>query len=223
MRMLGHKASLSMFRWDLVYLGAQLEADGRPEVAALLGPVQALLAELKVERDALEEAEDALLVATAVRNRRDRARDVVLLEAGGVARASNKEVYDRLFPQRSPSRTARLPLQEESAEVQRILGELGKLAADDPIRAAYEAELEAAESALAAAGSDAGEAATALALQRSELDRFKLKADQTRLSTFGKLAAFLKDKAEADTFFRAMSTSPEPEPTEPEPAAPPPA
>ena len=208
MRMLGTKTSLSTFRWDLVYLSAQLTADQRPGVAALAGPVQTLLTKLKTERDALEQAEDAVIVASALLNKKDQHRDGVLVEAGGVARASDKAVYTTLFPKLNPSGTARLGVDAESAEVSRILGELAKLPVDHLLRTAYEPELIAAEAAVKAADAQSDEAVTALALQRSQLDRFKLEVDQARLSTHGQLVTLLKDKAEADAFYRPVSSMP---------------
>lgn len=181
MRMLGHKASLQTFRWDLVDLAAQLVSDKRAGVSALAAPIQGLLTQLGTERGALEQAEDAVIVASAILAKSDRHRDEVLIEAGGVARASNKDVYQTLFPNRNPSATARLPITEESAEIKRILGEMGKLAADHALRTAYEAELTGAEAAVKAASEQSDEALTALALQRSQLDRFKLELDKARL------------------------------------------
>jgi hypothetical protein len=52
------------------------------------------------------------------------------------------------------------------------------------------------------------QATTAFALQRSQLDRFKLTIDQQRLSTHGSLLVLLKSKAEADAFYRPTSTPP---------------
>jgi hypothetical protein len=66
---------------------------------------------------------------------------------------------------------------------------MSKLPADAPIRTSYEAELQAAENGLKAAGAQTDQALTTLALQRSQLDRFKLKMDQARLATFGQLTA----------------------------------
>jgi len=224
--MLGYRTSVSAFRWDLVYLLAQLTTDTRPGVAALGAPIQALLVTLKAERGAFEDAEDATVVATALLQKKDRHRDAVLTEAGGVARASDKVVYGILFPQLSPSATARLGIAEESAQIARILGELAKLPDDHPLRTEYQSELVAAEAAVKAAGDQSGEAATALALQRSQLDRFKLECDQGRLTAHGQLVTLLKSKAEADTFFRPNTTSPAEEGKEeskgdsPPPAAP---
>lgn len=208
MRMLGLDASVSTFRWDIIYLLAQLTSDTRPGVAALAPPIQALLDQLSVERAAFEAAEDAMIIATALLNKNDKHRDSVLIEAGGVARAADKAVYKVLFGKLNPSHTARLAIDEESVEVARILGELDKLAEDHPIRAAYRAELLEAEAAVKAAGGQADEAATALALARSRLDRFKLECDTQRLVVHGQLVALLKDKAEADAFFRPGTGAP---------------
>jgi len=206
--MLGYKTSVSAFRWDLVYLLAQLTSDTRPGVAALGAPIQLLMATLQAERGAFEAAEDAAVVATALLQKKDRHRDEVLIEAGGVARASDKAVYGILFPQLNPSLTARLSLADESAQIARILGELAKLPADHPLRTEYQAELVAAEAAVKAADDQSDQAATALALQRSQLDRFKLECDQGRLVAHGQLVTLLKSKSEADAFFRPNTSAP---------------
>jgi hypothetical protein len=208
MRMLGFKASLQAFRWDLVYLAAQLVSDKRPGVSGLAGPIQGYLAKINEERSAFEKAEDAVIVVSALLNKSDRLRDELLIEAGGVARASDKAVYETLFPNASPSATARLGIAAESAEVSRILGEIAKLPADHPVRAAYEKELQDAEAAVKVTAGQSDDAATAMALQRSHLDRFKLEVDKARLETHGQLVVLLKDKAEAEAFFRPTTKSP---------------
>ena len=49
MRLLGTKTTLAAFRWDLIYLSAQLVSDERPGVSELSPPVQALLAQVAAE------------------------------------------------------------------------------------------------------------------------------------------------------------------------------
>lgn len=208
MRMLGFKASLQTFRWDLVYLAAQLLADKRPEVKALASPIQGYLSQIAAERAALEQAEDAAIIASALLNKSDRSRDEVLVEAGGVARATDRGVYEVLFPTHSPTATARLGVAAESAQVNRILGELASLPGDHPLRKEYEDELQNAEAAVKSAVGKSDDAVTALALQRSQIDRFKLTVDKARLEAHGQLVVLLKDKAEADSFFRPTTRSP---------------
>lgn len=219
MRMLGYKASLPTFRWDLVYVVAQLLGDTRPGVSALAPPLQALLIKVNAERDALELTEDQVVVASALLHKKDKHRDERLIEAGGVARASDKAVYDTLFPRLSPSNTARLGVAAESLEISRILGEIGKLAPEHPVRAMYEQALIGAEAGVKAAGTQSDTAVTALAIQRSQLDRFKLELDQARLSAHGQLLSLLKDKAEADSFFRPTTSAPAEAPKADDPEA----
>lgn len=208
MRMLGHTATLAAFRWDLVYLLAQLLSDERKGVPELAPAVQDFLQQIADQRAAFEQAEDEEIVAAALLNKKDKRRDAVIIEAGGIARASDKDVYKILFPRLNPSLTARLGIDEESAEVRRILGEVGKLAIDHPIRVAYEQELADVEKAVRDAAAQSEQAVTALALQRSQLDRFKLTVDQMRLTTHGSLVVVLKNKAEADAFYRPTSNAP---------------
>lgn len=208
MRMLGNRTSLSSFRWDLIYLLANLSADDRPGVKALAAPVQAQLAKAGERREELEEAEDALVVASALLHKKDKRRDSVLIEAGGIARTLDKNVYKQLFPKRNPSATARLGVKAESAEVRRILGEIAKLPAEHLVRAEYEQELTDAEAEVAAAGAQSDEAVTELALRRSSLARFKVETDELRLVTHGQLVLLLKDKDEADSFYRPVTSAP---------------
>jgi hypothetical protein len=151
MRLLGNNSSLSTFRWDLIYLLAQLLSDDRPGVSDLAAPIQKRLDELATRRTKQEAAEDWAITAGALVVKTDRRRDGVLVEAGGVARAAHKQVYATLFPRHNPSQTARLGVEAESAEVTRILSEMGKLPDQHPIRVAYEAELSKAETAVAKA------------------------------------------------------------------------
>jgi hypothetical protein len=220
MRMLGVKASLATFRWDLVYLLARLTADDRAEVVALAPAVQAMRDELAAQRAAQEGAEDAMILASALVGKHDERRDSIVKILGGVARATDKGAYAVLFPKISPSATARLPIDEESAEIARILGELGKAPDDSPLRAAYLGPLTQAEADLKAADQQADGAATALALERSQTARTKLAIDKGRLEIHGKLVVLLKDKDAVEAFFRPTSRAPGEaeegaEPTEP--------
>jgi hypothetical protein len=206
--MLGTRCSLSVFRWDLLYLLARLLADKRPEVKALGETVQAHLDALRVRRDTHEGAEDAVVIAGALLNKEDKERDKVLLEMGGVARVRDKDMYKALFATYSPSKTARLPIQEESAEVRRILGEFAALPVDHPLRVTYEKPLAMSEELVVAASKQSDEAATQLALQRAQTERFKLSVDKGRLSVHGSLVVLTKDKDEAESFFRPTATAP---------------
>ena len=208
MRLLGYKAPLATFRWDLIYLLAQLLSDDRPGVSALAAPVQAMLALIDAERAGYEQAEDAVVVAGALLDKRDLRRDKALIAAGGVARATDAAVYKTLFPKLNPSLTARLGIEAESTEIARILGEFAKLPPDSLLVLNYEQELTAAEAQTKTASAQSDQAATAFALQRSQLDRFKLTIDQQRLATHGSLLVVLKSKAEADAFFRPTSAPP---------------
>lgn len=208
MRLLGTKTNLATFRWDLIYLIAQLASDDRPGVSDLAPAVQAVLAKVDTERAAYEQAEDAVIVAGALLDKKDQRRDKVLIAAGGVARATDADIYKTLFPKLNPSLTARLTIDAESTEVGRILGELAKLPADNILRTTYEKVLADAEALVRKAGDESDQATTAFALQRSQLDRFKLTLDQQRLMTHGSLLILLKSKSDADAFFRPTNTPP---------------
>ena len=108
MRLLGHSATLSAFRWDLVHLRAQLLSDARPGVSDLAPLVEDFIKQITVERAAFEQAEDEWIVKNALLLKTDKHRDGVLIQAGGVARATDKELYATLFPTYNPSQTARL-------------------------------------------------------------------------------------------------------------------
>lgn len=208
MRLLGPSSSLSSFRWDLVYLLAQLTTDERAGVADLAQPIQSALDQLAAERAAFEEDEDEAVIATALLNKRDRKRDRLVVELGGVARATAREVYAGLFPKHNPSQTAKLGFDAESVEIVRILGELGSLDADHPLRGAYETNLQGAQAELDQAKTKSDEAGSTLALRRTHVERFKMKLDQLRLETHARLIVLLKDKAEAESFFRPTNVAP---------------
>lgn len=219
MRMLGTKPSLPAFRWDLLYLLAQLTADKRPEIKALAPKVQTMIDAHKAGRETFEGAQDMAVIAAAILRKEDKSRDDRLVEMGGVARSVAKDVYQTLFAKFSPSIAARLPLKAEAAEVKRILGELGKLEATHPLRVSYEKSILEAETQVAAAGVKNDDAITQLALERSQIERLKHSIDKGRLEVHGQLLAILKDKDEADSFFRPTTSAPGEE-SHPEPPVP---
>lgn len=208
MRMLGTRSNLAVFRWDLLYLLAQTSADERPDVNALAPRVQTMIDDLTARRSEQEGAEDAAVITQALLRKKDSRRDDLLVEMGGVARATSKDVYAAMFAKRNPSLTARLPVKEESAEIKRILGELSALPAGHPLRAAYEKTITDAETAVATASDKNDASLTALALQRSQSDRLKLSLDKGRLEIHGVLLSVVKDKEEADAFFRPTAAAP---------------
>lgn len=209
MRVLGARTSLAVFRWDLIYLAAELAADDRPDVAALAAPVQGAIGQIAVHRASLEAAEDEVIVALAKLHKRDRRRDLLLIALGGVARVVDKAAYASMFGKRSPTETAKLGIDAESAEVKRILGELSALDPAHQIRTAYELPLSTAEQGLLDAKKISDSAVTALALARSGVERFKLSLDQLRLTKHGELLALLKDRGEVEGFFRPVNVTPD--------------
>lgn len=220
MRLLGVKAGLPLFRWDLVYLHSNLVSDDRADIQALAPPVQALITEIRAERELIEAAEDQAVLGSARAGKRDGALDVVLLRFGGVARATDKDLYGTLFPRLNPSKTARLGMADEVQEMDRILGEIAVLPADHPLRVEYQGPLTAATAAVKQALTESSQAQVALAVARSRLERFKLRMDEARVEVHGRLLSILKDKAAADAFFRTSSKAPgaEEEETEDPPA-----
>ncbi|HZF48697.1 MAG TPA: hypothetical protein VE093_08615 [Polyangiaceae bacterium] len=208
MRVFGPKAPLFRFRWDLVYLLAGLLADRRAEIKDLASAIEALLVYLRKERDALESAEDLVMVTIAKKNRRDEDIDNRLVMLGGVSRAVHKDLYERLFPGRAPSALTRLGLNKQMIENDRILGELAALPAIHPMRVEYEAVLTADMNELRALIKASNEAEVSLKLARSHMRQFKAKMDSARVETHGKLQALLASRKEADTFFRALMTAP---------------
>jgi hypothetical protein len=223
MRLLGSKSPLSAFRHDLIYLAASLSADARPDVAALAPSVNQLLGDLRAERELFEQAEDATVIMTARRGRRDAELDELIVTLGGIARSVDKQLYGVLFAKRNPTTIARLGLDKEVVEVDRILGELGKLPEGSALRRDYQGALSSAVTTLRETMTLSRGAEVDLALARSQLDRFKLRADEVRLETHGKLVTLLKDRKEADTFFRPTASAPgtEASPSEAEEKAPP--
>jgi hypothetical protein len=208
MRVLGPDTALWVFRWDLIYLAGELAADKRQQVAALAPPVQAAVGELRVRRGDLEEKEDAEILALAILHRRDRTRDGIVIELGGVARATDKVVNATLFDGRSPAGVARLGYDAETREIERISGELTKLDDQHPLKLTYLPKLDDAQGDFVKAKASSDASALDVTLARSEMTRFKLSLDHLRLATHGQLVALLKDKAEADSFFRPSAAVP---------------
>jgi len=208
MRVFGPKAPLFRFRWDLTYLLAALLADHRAAVQNLAPAVEALLVDLRKEREAFESAEDLVVIATAKRDRRDEDVDSRLIMLGGVSRAVDKDIYERLFPGRAPSALTKLGLNKQMLENERILGELATLPASHPVRVEYEAVLTADMNELRASIKASNEAEVGLKLARSHARQLKAKLDTARVETHGKLQALLGSRKEADSFFRTVTTAP---------------
>lgn len=207
MRVLGDRASIDAFRFDLVYLEASLLADDRPEVSAIAARVRARISQLRAERDLFETAEDAAVVVTARKGRRDTALDRLVVTFGGHVRAVSPTLYSVFFRAITPTAIARAALQTEVLHVQRIIGELDALPADHAQRSyapAFRTSLEA----LVLADQASQEADVSLALARSRLQQFKLATDRLRVEIFGELQTLLGSKEEADSFFRRSSSAP---------------
>ncbi|MBL8679539.1 MAG: hypothetical protein JNK05_10255 [Myxococcales bacterium] len=216
MKQLGTDASLTTIRLDLVFLHASLLSDERPEVQALATPIGVLIEQLRTERDVYERAQDAAVVTTARQGRRDATLDRLVVTFGGVARSVSPRLYDVFFAALSPSGVARAKTSREIAEVQRILGELARLDASDPLKA-YEAPLRSALSALQASDTASEQTDTALALARSRLVQFKLRVDRVRVETHGKLQVVHGDRKLASEYFRSTTRTPEEDEDEPTP------
>jgi len=209
MRLLGPKTSLATFRWDLLYLYAGLSAQTDHQAVKDLAPsVGTELQNIKNEREALEEAEDTLVIALALRAKRDRDVDAKTIELGGVARATDKELYAALFPKLNPSQTTKLALDEQLLENKRIQQELAALPEEHELRKAYSQDLADDINALEKADTTVDEATTALALARSKVRKFKLALDKFRAHVHADLTKFLGDKKQADALYRPASVSP---------------
>lgn len=202
MRNMGIASKSAAFQWELLYLFSQLSTDQRPGVAALAPPVESAMNSLDARMGAYDQARAAVVIATALLHKRDKARDGLILELGGVARATGHQTYKQLFPRYSPSQTAKLAVDAETEEVTRILAEIATFAATHPLRVQYEAKLMAAQADVDAAKGQLGAAEVALKLERSQMQRCKVDLDKLRLETHGKLVALLTDKTEADSFYR---------------------
>lgn len=209
MRLLGQNASLDTFRLDLVHLGASLTAEEeKPEISALAAEPNSLLAELRQHRAELEQAEEFLTLNIALRKRRDHRTDKRLNAIGGTARAAFPKDYEVMFPTLSPSKINRLALDEQIAENDRILGELGALSANHPLRIAYETDFTNDVHTLKQADANTDAAKLALTLSRSKVRQFKMKVDSARVKIHGELLAITGDKKEADSYFRDSTDGP---------------
>ncbi len=209
MRLLGPKSRLSVFLWDLVFLYAGINAaENVPAIKALAPTVLGFITKLKAERSDLEDAENAWMVALALRARRDNQVDLTTVEIGGVARVTDKETYSVLFPRLNPSQVTKLALDEQLQENRRIQKELEALPADHELRHEYGAEFLAEIEALENADKAVDEADIALALARSKVRQLKLQLDKDRLGIHGILVGILGNKKAADGYFRPATTEP---------------
>ncbi len=209
MRFLGPKSPLSAFRWDLIYLYAGLNAEeGNPAIQALAPSVLDLVHQLQTERGVFEEAENLLVVAFALRARRDRQVDASTLEIGGVARATDKAMYARLFPTANPSQVTKMALDRQLKENKRIATELGALPDEHPLRTQYAAGLAADIDALEKSDGAVDAAEVTLSLARSKVRQIKIQIDKARLDVHAKLLQVLGDKKAADSFFRPSASAP---------------
>jgi len=209
MRLLGPKATFATFRWDLVYLYASLDAEEElPDVKALAPSVLTLLENLKQERESYEDAENLLVIAYALRARRDRVVDATTIKVGGIARATDKATYAILFPTLNPSQITKLGISEQLQQNKRIAAELTALPEAHPLRKGYEADLNKDIVALEKADEGVDEAEVALALVRSKVRQFKIGVDKERLMIHASLVKIFSDKKAADLYFRPATTAP---------------
>src|SRR5690606_10471233 len=109
----------------------------------------------------------AAVVMSARRSRRDDSADRKVVSFGGQVRAVDKELYARFFPRLSPTAITRGALDRQMTEMERILGELAALPADDTLRATHEPGLRGALEALRLARRESEEVDVSLALARS--------------------------------------------------------
>jgi hypothetical protein len=144
----------------------------------------------------------------AKRERKDETIGRRVVELGGVARSVDKNLYARLFPAQAPSDIAKLGLDKQVLEHDRLIGELALALADHPVRVAYEAALISDLNELRDAMKASNNADVSLKLARSRLRAFKMKMDTVRVETHGKLQALLGSRKEADTFFRPVWSAP---------------
>lgn len=205
MKVLGPRASLAKFRKDLVYLQARLEADKNPAIQALAPSAASMVGELYAERDAFETIENLRVIATARRKGADEEVDEDILQLGAESRTKDKDLYGRLFPALSPSKTANMPQDQQVLENKRILGELKVEEAGHPIRVEYEADLEAAMVDLDGRMAQEGQSKLNLTLARTHLKAWKAKADKFRLEAEAKLVLILGSKQAASKYFRPDS------------------
>lgn len=208
MRHLGD-ASIQSYRWDVVYLHGSLLADEDSRVTALAPTAEAMLAEIKVERDHYEQAEEADVAATAVRGRRDAKLDRAVITFGGVTRAISDVIYKRFFSRLSPSRLARRPIDDEMLEVSTVLAQLAELPADDALRTAHEPPVRDALASLQAAKTAENDADVALSVAKARLTAFKARMDRQRVELYGQLVAIVGSKSTADTYFRPTTSAPQ--------------
>ena len=208
MRMLGD-ASIQSYRWDLIYLQAGLLSDEKPEIQALAPGVGIIVDEIRAERELYERAEEAEIVASAVRGQRDFKLDRMIITFGGIARVIAGSIYKRFFGRLSPSRVAKLALDDEVLECKRILGEFEATPADEPLRVAHEASIREGLAQLELAMTAEDNADVALTVARSRLRTFKERVDAQRLALYAEILRLVGDKDDADSFFRPTTAAPE--------------
>lgn len=216
MRLLG-AASIQSYRWDLVFLHGSLLADEDARIAALAPTAANMLDELRTERDLYERAEEADIVASAVRVRRDSKLDRIVITFGGIARAISDVVYKRFFARLSPSRVAKAALDDEIFEVKQMLGHFGAMPSDDALRVAHEASVRDSLRALEAAKTAEESADVALTVASARLTTFKARVDRQRTEVYGQLVTLTGDKSVADTYFRPTTAAPKGGDTPPPP------
>lgn len=200
MRILGPNATLADFRLDLVYLGSRLAADKRAELKALAPRAEAERTALMADRAALEAAEEQLMAASAVVSARDADLDDEEKRFALAVKLAGAE--KELFPV-PPHRLVRAPLDEEIQLVRDQLKKLAERPEGDALRSEWHPVLTAALAALTTARDAKSEEQSDLAVARARVAQRKSAADAARVELWGHINAIVKDKAVADSFFRA--------------------
>ena len=220
MQMLGTRASLRRHEQDILYTSALCGAHKHDEIIIIGTECLGQHKLIKSIRAQYEEAEDHLVITSALAYARDVDREKTLVLMGKFADSLDAGDRSKLF-RVQPSDIARLGQQAKDDEIQQTLMRLQHYAKDHPLRMAYEPRILEDHKAFKLAQEADNAAEMTLSSIRFKITKAKLDNDDFRTKQFGKLIT-LTSKSEANTFFRSWRSSAGSDDNKNEPAPEPP-
>lgn len=209
---------IGIFRGDLVRRGAMCTAMSTryPELAAVATDAKTLVTEIDARRDALQDAEDAQLIANAIEDAEKLDVLEVYTEMRRTMFAKTGDVAT-ILPD-APSTLSRLGIDNFSKRIDLAIANLKALPANDSIRVAFLATLEKEVLEFNAADKAEDQSREALKTNRMALTLYKAELAQAREAQLGTILTILKDREKVAMFtipWRKSSRSDEPDEVKP--------
>jgi hypothetical protein len=205
MQVLGARASLRRHEQDILYTSSLCGAHKNDDIIIIGKELLVQHKLIKGLRADYEEAEDHLVITSAIAYARDVDREKTLVLMGKFADSLGAGDRSKLF-RVQPSDIARLGQQAKEDEIQQTLMRLQHYPQDHPLRTAYEPRILEEQKAFKLAKDTDNTAELHLSSIRFKILNAKTENDAFRIKQYGRLIT-LTSKGEANTFFRSWRSS----------------